>query len=68
MESTDDNQSAFNLSRDSIYGAVILLGVGVGMTWVTSMAMVANLVGRYTVSHIIPALIVWLAQGSWQYH
>ncbi len=49
-EPTADNQSMFNLSRDSVYGAVILLGIGIGMAWVAATAMVSKLVGKYTVS------------------
>ncbi len=41
--------STFNLSRDSLYGAVVLLGIGSGITWIISGAMVAELIGKYTV-------------------
>ncbi len=46
----------FNLSRDSIYGAVFLLGFTVGMTWVAAPAMVSKVVGKYTVSSYLPSV------------
>lgn len=49
-DATDDHTSAFNWSRDSIYGANILLGMGGAVVLVMSMAMIAYLVGPYTVS------------------
>ena len=47
---TDDSTSHFNLERDSIYGATILLGAGGATILVISMAMISYLVGPYTVS------------------
>ena len=52
---TDDSTSHFNLERDSIYGATILLGAGGATILVISMAMISYLVGSYTVS--IAALV-----------
>ena len=47
---TDDSTSQFNWSRDSVYGANILLGIGGAVVLVISMSMIAYLVGSYTVS------------------
>ena len=46
---TDDPVSKFNWSRDSIYGATILLGAGGAIVLVMSMAKIAYLVGPYRV-------------------
>ena len=46
---TDDHFSDFNISRDSIYGAIVLLGVGGATTLAIAMAMFSFLIGRYTV-------------------
>lgn len=50
---TGDHSSAFNWSRDSIYGANVLLGMGGAVVLVMSMAMIAYLVGPYTVSSFV---------------
>ena len=47
---TNDPTSPFNLSRDSIYGATILLGAGGAALLVLSMSMIAYTVGDFTVS------------------
>ena len=52
-EPTHDSTSVFNLSRDHIYISFILLGVGVGMNWINSLAVTVELVGKYTVSSLI---------------
>ena len=52
-DATDDHTSAFNWSRDSIYGANILLGMGGAVVLVMSMAMIAYLVGPYSVSLLV---------------
>ncbi len=49
-EPTDNGTSIFNLKRDSIYGAVILLGIGNGLSWVISGSMGVDLIGKFTVS------------------
>ena len=51
-DATNDHTSAFDWSRDSIYGANILLGMGGAVVLVMSMAMIAYLVGPYTASLI----------------
>ena len=48
-ESANDPVSVFNWNRDSVYGAAILLGAGGAVVLVISMAMIAYLVGEYTV-------------------
>jgi len=48
---TDDSTSAFNWSRDSIYGAAVLLGAGSITCLVMSLTFVSYVVGKYTVSH-----------------
>ncbi len=50
MEATEDTVSIINPSRDSIYLAVVILGIGTGMTAVTCNAIVADLVGEHIVS------------------
>lgn len=50
---TNDTASHFNWSRDSLYGATILLGAGGSTVMVIAFTMVANLVGEYTVCHHI---------------
>ena len=47
---SDDPVSGFNWDRDSVYGAAMLLGAGGAVVLVISMAMIAYLVGDYTVS------------------
>ena len=47
---TDDNVSGFNWDRDSIYLATVLLGAGGATVLVISMARIAYLVGKHTVS------------------
>ena len=47
---TDDHTSSFNWSRDNVYGAMVLLGAGGATVLVISMAMIAYLVGKHTVS------------------
>ena len=47
---TDDPHSKFNWSRDSIYGAIVLLGAGGAIVLVITLAMVPYLIGPYTVS------------------
>ena len=49
QERTDDHSSAFNLSRDSVYGAIILLGVGGAIVLAIAMAMFSYLIGDYLV-------------------
>ena len=46
---TQDNVSSFNFSRDSIYGAAILLGLGGATILTISMAMISYLIGENTV-------------------
>lgn len=55
---SDDPVSGFNWDRDSVYGAAILLGAGGAVVLVISMAMIAYLVGDYTVSLITIFIIV----------
>ncbi len=50
MEATEDTVSIINLSRDSIYIAVVILGMGTGLTLVTCYAIIAELVGEHIVS------------------
>ena len=40
----------FDLSRDSVYGATMLLGMGGATVLVLAMAMISHLVGEFTVS------------------
>jgi len=49
QERTEDHSSAFNLSRDSVYGAIILLGVGGAIVLAIAMAMFSYLIGDYLV-------------------
>jgi hypothetical protein len=55
---TSDHTSAFNWSRDSVYGANILLGMGGAVVLVMSMAMIAYLVGPYAVSLVFFMLTI----------
>lgn len=47
---TDDPTSIFNISRDNVYGAIMLLGVGGAIMLVNAMTKVSVLIGEYTVS------------------
>ena len=49
-DASDDTSSHFNWSRDSIYGATILLGIGGATIIVLSLTMISQLVGKYAVS------------------
>ena len=49
---TTDHFSVFNISRDSIYGAIILLGVGGATMLAIAMAMFSFLIGKHTVRNI----------------
>ena len=49
---TNDRTASFNWSRDSIYIAVILLGVGGSTIMVISLSMISMLIGEYSVSVI----------------
>ena len=49
QDPTEDDISNFNLSRDSIYGATILLGVGGATILTISMTMISYLIGDNTV-------------------
>ena len=59
---TNDPNSSFNWSRDNIYIAVILLGLGGATLMVISLSMIALLIGKYSVrltlslSLFLPAL------------
>ena len=55
---SDDPVSGFNWDRDSVYGAAMLLGAGGAVVLVISMAMIAYLVGDYTVSSLLSIIIV----------
>ena len=49
---SDDHISKFSLSRDNVYGAIMLLGVGGATMLVIAMTMISSLVGEYTVSRM----------------
>ena len=50
-QSANDSSSSFNWSRDSIYIAVALLGIGGSTLMVISLSMISLLVGEFSVSH-----------------
>ena len=50
QDATEDSVSRFNLSRDSIYGAAILLGIGGATILTIAMTMISSLIGDNTVS------------------
>ena len=58
---TDDLTSIFNISRDNVYGAIFLLGLGGAIMLVNAMTMVSILIGEYTVSVLCSGYprIVW---------
>jgi len=60
---TDDLTSIFNISRDNVYGAIFLLGLGGAIMLVNSMTMVSILIGEYAVSVLCSGYprIVWYA-------
>ena len=47
---TNDSTSAFNLGRDIIYGASILLGGGGAILYIMSLTYISSVIGKYTVS------------------
>lgn len=49
-EPTSEHFAMFNWSRDSVYIATILLGMGGTTILVLSMAMISHLVGEFAVS------------------
>ena len=46
-----ESSKSFLWPRDSIYGAIVLLGAGGAITNVLSMVLVAYQIGPYSVSH-----------------
>ena len=46
---TDDPNSNFNWSRDNVYVAIILLGLGGAILMVISLSMIALLIGKHSV-------------------
>ena len=50
VQPVSQSESTFHLSRDSIYIAIILLGLGGATLMVLSLSMVSMLVGEYSVS------------------
>ncbi len=62
MEATEDTVSIINSFRDSIYIAVVILGIGTGMTAVTCNAIVADLVGEHTVSRVAQTVCLLLTE------
>ena len=50
QEPTTDNKSSINIERDSIYGAIILLGAGGAVVLAVAMAMFSFLIGDFIVS------------------
>ena len=49
-EQTGDQSSHFEFTRDNIYGATILMGIGTIMCWVVAAFLIAELVGQSEVS------------------
>ena len=47
---SDDPNSSFNIDRDSLYIAIILLGAGGACMIVMSLSFISFFVGVYTVS------------------
>lgn len=47
---TNEHSAQFNWSRDSVYGATILLGVGGATIIVLSLTMISQFVGKFAVS------------------
>ena len=44
------SHATFNLARDNVYGAIILLGMGGATVLVLSYTMISQVVAKYTVS------------------
>ncbi len=48
----------FQWPRDSIYGAILLLGVGGAIVHVISMSLIAYVIGPYAVSNQLSCLLL----------